>query len=276
MEVQDGPVTATWSGRTVALAGWLALLTMTLLLLHAWEAEVLSGPPASVRGWTGWWAGTDPVVALMSLVRLLVLGLAWYLVVVSLLALVARGVRSSRLQRIVGCLVVPPVRELLAVLVGVALISGTAAPASATPASGERAGDARVPVGLVAVEGPAASPDPQLPTLRQRPGRLAGGRPATALAGDTEDPDPPLPSGRRSPSEGATEHVVAPGESFWSIATGRLASSGRSTEDAVVARYWLVMIDANRDRLAVPGHPDLLLPGQRLWVPPVTAPERVP
>jgi nucleoid-associated protein YgaU len=34
-----------------------------------------------------------------------------------------------------------------------------------------------------------------------------------------------------------------------------------------VAPYWRAVIDANRDRLAVPGDPDLILPGQVIVLP---------
>jgi nucleoid-associated protein YgaU len=35
-----------------------------------------------------------------------------------------------------------------------------------------------------------------------------------------------------------------------------------------VAAYWLVLIEANRDRLVVADNPDLLYPGQVLVLPP--------
>jgi hypothetical protein len=79
-------------------------------------------------------------------------------------------------------------------------------------------------------------------------------------------PDPaPLP--RASPPEVAT-HTVAAGESFWSIAAGRVAVDlGRTPGDGEVAEYWLQLIEANRAVLAHPEDPDLLFPGQVLRLP---------
>jgi hypothetical protein len=64
--------------------------------------------------------------------------------------------------------------------------------------------------------------------------------------------------------------VVEFGDSFWSIAEETLAdaSPGRRPDEAAVTRYWQLLVSANRDRLADPANPDLLLPGQALLVPP--------
>ena len=37
--------------------------------------------------------------------------------------------------------------------------------------------------------------------------------------------------------------------------------------DAEITRYWRTLVEANRDRLVVPGNPDLVLPGQELALP---------
>lgn len=64
-------------------------------------------------------------------------------------------------------------------------------------------------------------------------------------------------------------HVVAGGESFWSIAERTVRESGGRISD--VARYWELLIDSNEDRLPVAGMPDLLFPGTVLVLPPVQA-----
>jgi len=66
--------------------------------------------------------------------------------------------------------------------------------------------------------------------------------------------------------------TVAPGDSFWSIATETLrdANGDEPSEDDVLS-YWRVLLDANDDNLAVPGNPDLLFAGQVVVVPPVSA-----
>ncbi|CAN5652229.1 hypothetical protein BH24ACT26_BH24ACT26_06940 [soil metagenome] len=68
----------------------------------------------------------------------------------------------------------------------------------------------------------------------------------------------------RRPGPGACEtraHVVAPGESLWSIASHLLG-----TDDAArIARLWPRIYELNRS--VIGDDPDLVLPGQRLEVP---------
>lgn len=86
------------------------------------------------------------------------------------------------------------------------------------------------------------------------------------------------PAGPATPPDGWT---VMAGDSFWSIATELLAdradtadradradTAGRPPAERDVRRYWLQLIEANRDRLADPANPDLLIPGQQLRLPP--------
>jgi hypothetical protein len=63
--------------------------------------------------------------------------------------------------------------------------------------------------------------------------------------------------------------VVEPGDSFWSIAEDVLASTdGASPDERAVARYWRRLVATNRADLVDPDNADLLVPGQRLIVPP--------
>jgi nucleoid-associated protein YgaU len=62
--------------------------------------------------------------------------------------------------------------------------------------------------------------------------------------------------------------TVRPGDNFWVIARVVLERHGvAEPDDATIARYWRVLIDANRDRLVVPGNADLVFPGQQLVLP---------
>lgn len=60
---------------------------------------------------------------------------------------------------------------------------------------------------------------------------------------------------------------VRPGDHFWAIADAVVREHAPEATEAEVARYWRTLIDANRDRLVVPGNADLVLPGQVLTVP---------
>ena len=68
----------------------------------------------------------------------------------------------------------------------------------------------------------------------------------------------------------AGEVAVEEGDNFWELAEEQLESAtGHLPTDAETAPYWQDMIEANQDRLVQPGNPNLVLPGQKLCVPPV-------
>ncbi len=88
------------------------------------------------------------------------------------------------------------------------------------------------------------------------------GGPSTA---DAADSTPPVDH---------AQVTVEEGDNFWALAEEQLATStGRSPTAAETAPYWQDLIDANRDRLVEPHNPDLILPGQRLCVPPIAGTE---
>lgn len=64
-----------------------------------------------------------------------------------------------------------------------------------------------------------------------------------------------------------TTHVVAPGESFWSIAESHVLSTNPSANDAAISHYWNRMIEANDEAIVASGNPDLLFPGTTLRLP---------
>lgn len=73
-----------------------------------------------------------------------------------------------------------------------------------------------------------------------------------------------------APEAPSREHVVRPGDNFWRIATDTLTSErGRRPNRSETAAYWRSLIEANREQLVRPDNPNLLLPGQRLTLPPV-------
>jgi hypothetical protein len=101
--------------------------------------------------------------------------------------------------------------------------------------------------------------------------------PGSAPSTGSSDPTtlPPSSSAPAAPSPvGPSDWVVAPGESFWSIAEEALtdARGGAPPDQQEVARYWEQLVAANRDRLVAPGNPDLLVVGQVIHVPPTDHP----
>jgi hypothetical protein len=49
-----------------------------------------------------------------------------------------------------------------------------------------------------------------------------------------------------------------------------MRTEGRAASDHDVVSYWHALIDRNRDRLRVPGEPDLIFPGQIFELPPLS------
>jgi hypothetical protein len=146
--------------------------------------------------------------------------------------------------------------------------------------------------------GPSAVDAPRPSLQDQSPDRgvllpVPAGAPATAhleplASTTTTTPATPAPSAGpvgsaepiapAPPAGGAPdpEVVVQPGDDFWRIAEAAVASAAtHDPTEREVADYWMRLIEANADRLVVPGTPDLIYPGQVLRLPPVTASSRV-
>lgn len=191
-----------------------------------------------------WLRDQGPVVAAFALLRGVALLAAGYAAVIGLIGLLAVLARSTTLAALTVRLTLPALRPLLAPVAVVTLSMGSALPAGA---SGFADPPPRPPVMRVA---PAAPPDD-------------AGAPVMRLLPAAPVPNPP------SPAEAS--YTVAAGDTFWSIAAETVQrASGRAPTDAQVAPYWRVLIDANRDRLAVPGDPDLIYPGQVFTLPQVS------
>jgi hypothetical protein len=238
------------------------------------------------------------------LVPLLLVGLRWvalavvaYLVVTTVLATVAEVVRSTPLRRLTDRVALPVVRRIVRAGVGASLVMGlglgpSAAVAAPGPpgATGARAtatsaadADPEPPPGPSGATGPRATVPPAADGRGARAGEADGdSRPDTADPGsedpaaeaDAADPaseDPEAEADAAYTADGhvasdeAEEHVVASGDSFWSIAAQLTHDRlGRAPSDAEVLTLWEALVDANRDRLVVADDPDLLLPGQTL------------
>lgn len=104
----------------------------------------------------------------------------------------------------------------------------------------------------------------EVPTTSPDAASYAAG--ATPAGREPEGAAPPTPA---LPGIDPTTWVVEPGDSLWSIAEEVMASpDGTSPGERAVVRYWHRLVEANRAHLVDPDNADLLVPGQRLVVPP--------
>lgn len=138
----------------------------------------------------------------------------------------------------------------------------TGAPSSGAPSTGDQ------PTGAPSTgdQPPGGSPTTDPSSSEADP----GGPGSRSAAPDASEPSP-APDASRGPDETAPDGgaqgcraVVAPGDTLWSIARGRLAATGpEPTDDQVAART--ARLYAANQRLVGPD-PDLVRPGQRLDV----------
>jgi nucleoid-associated protein YgaU len=123
------------------LIAWLAALLVGVLAFHAMGSGPLAAPPiADPGGWGVWVSEREPLVATVAVLRLVVLALAWYLVGVTTIGIVARLTRAARLVRLADALTVPTVRRLLQGALGLGLATamvGAAAPVHRVAAPSE-------------------------------------------------------------------------------------------------------------------------------------------
>lgn len=78
-----------------------------------------------------------------------------------------------------------------------------------------------------------------------------------------------LPADATRPPADPDQVTVESGDHFWSIAESALTDAwGRTPTEEEIYPYWRLVVNANWDRLAPPGDPDLIYPGQVFALPP--------
>ncbi len=258
------------------------------------------GSPATLMdpvSWRAWSATGDPLSAMFWLLQAGVLLTACYLLLVSLLTMAAVTVRAPWLAAAARTMTAPALRPVLNRVLGMTLAAATLT-ASLGPPTAAAAAQHLEPRGHGAGQrlGSAVSSDP----LAAVPPWLSAGTPPT---GEPVAPPPlgpplgpappapptspgPLPRDRARQAEaepsaqrrGTTRPApdidatwrVEPGDHLWSIAARVVTDHlGGAPDERRIAAYWLDLIAANRDRLVDPDNPDLILPGQRLSLPPL-------
>ena len=221
--------------RRLASAAWVGALAAVLVGLAPARAGVLAPPPVSPERWAAWAADRTALEAAAAVLRLVALGAAGYLLVVTVLGLAAALLRRRRGLSVVTRWSPPVVRWLLGTGLAGALAVGPVAADSASP-----------PPTMVLL------PDDDTPP-----------RPTT-----TTTVVPPNPPPAAAPA--VTTITLAPGDHLWSVAARTLASAwGRPPAGREVAPYWRLIVELNRPELPNPADPDLVFPGDVVRLPPV-------
>ena len=252
------------------LLGWLLWVGLLLSIAvggRGLGGSVLAPPPLGNPGsWSSWAGGRTPLQASFAVLALVVVSLAWYLLAVSLLGAGARLWGARRLVSVVDLVTLPVIRRSIHAALGVGLVGTSMAGVAGVAAIDRSARSGAIPFELVATTATAATEagagtttvpddgaDDDPPVMQLLPDQVLGAHPI-----------PAVPTGGLTQSE----WEVRPGDHLWSVAEHVLERGGvGSTSDGAVAAYWRRLIVANADRLADPGNPDLILPGQVLTLP---------
>jgi hypothetical protein len=245
----------------------VAVPAITVRLLHG-----LADRPwfqIDYRDLGGWLGRTNLVDALTAAARLAALVLAYYLLVSTVLYLIALTSGNRSLIRITGPFAIPMVRSLAdRVIAGSIALSTVATPliASSPPTPGAAATPA-----LTAEVSPDYVPPSRLiqgieseHSAREAADAAAGfsGRPTTA-------PPPPIATEDTDGAEpvGPIEVEVESGDHLWGLAVSRIADVlGRIPLEHEVAPYWREIVDENRTRIRS-GNPDVIFPGEVIVLP---------
>lgn len=254
-----------------ALVVWLVGAGAALAALLALGADRPGTPPLTRPSqWASWAADREVLDVVASCARVLAIAALGHLLVVTLaqLGVSLRGERSGRRGRWLGRVAPRFIGALTAAAVA------SASPAGADEAASSAGADRSLPA--AATSGSAIQPGMGATMHLVVPGEET----SLPWADDLEPASEADPS--RSPEVGgepqgdpasapaaAGEWVVRPGDHLWGIAEEVLAErEGGEPSEATVRALWVRLIEANRDRLVDPEDPDLILPGQRLVLPP--------
>lgn len=220
----------------------IAALAGAIWLLRRAGTGPLATPPLRAGDIGRWLDERDAATVAVATLRLVGLGLAWYLLGATLLA-AAVGDR-------VDAITLPAMRRLVHAMAGLGLTAG-----AATLTLGPDPDQAARPSAAA--------------VMRQVPG--AGLEWMHAV----EDPGTDGSATLRLlpvdvPAVGGTTWVLEPGDHLWAVAETHLADAlGRTVSDAEVTPYWAALVELNRGVLLDPENADLVYPGQTIALPPL-------
>lgn len=265
--------------RMTSLVALVSLEVAALLALHhlgSYEVAAVEWGDIS-----GWLAQTPPEDALVAVVRLAALALAWWLTASTVIYVLASATRIPGLVRGVRWATVAPVRRMidraLATTIVVSSTFVTTGVALASPAIRHAV--------VVELDQPnGGSPGPRSPVYQPLPagdGEQFGYEPTpagTSSTGPTSTTVPSAPSPSTIPlhptdevpaGTSPTTYVVRPRDNLWTIAKNHLAESRGPDEDlhiGDVQNLWLQIIEANNHHLRS-GDPNLIVPGEVVQLP---------
>ena len=239
------------------------------------------------------WLARSPVEdAVTEVIRIVALSLSYWVVISTVLYLVAVLSNVPGAIRAIEWATLPAVRRIARRVAAFTLATSMAAPAavllpppapdpSATnPATAEASvdlgvpftGDSLQPVVRVSGDGVVIPPGYQEPTEpAYEPTVGVPDRPA-AEPGNVSSEGTSFDAGLEQTQ--ALTHVVVDGDNLWRISEGHLASTtGERPSNTDLVKYWSKVIDTNVDSL-VSGDPDLIYPGEVIELPSVEGNEQ--
>ncbi|MEJ7763917.1 MAG: LysM peptidoglycan-binding domain-containing protein [Acidimicrobiales bacterium] len=217
----------------------------------------------------------EPLAVAISALRLLALAAGAAMLVLTAAGIVARAAGAARLVTHLDRFTPTSLRRMLDGALGVGIaasigLSGLPAAADPTPSPAttiRRLADAAA----LPLQGPGgtlrrladAAPAAAIPPPTGSAPAATGSPPAQATPQQAKPPQAQPPQ-----AQPQREVVVRPGDSFWRLAERHQARRlGRHPSDAEIVTCWKELIQLNRHRLADPGNPDLIFPGQTLQMP---------
>jgi hypothetical protein len=232
--------------------------TGLMVAFHRLGSGAFAAPP--VHSWsalTRWYEEVPPELAAAAILRPVALALAAWLLVATVLQLLAAIPRLRPL----GCVADPiSPRSLQRLGHGLAGLSLTAGLAAVVPGAGIPS-ELPLPIASTFATG---DDDPDLPVAPPAVPAPGEGTASMRLV-DAGSPATTPPSAAIR-SDDVTVEV---GDSFWSIAAEELdRRGGAHPSDRQIVPYWRRLIEHNRARLVDPGNPDLIYPGQVVSLPP--------
>ena len=208
------------------------------------------GPLSDPMSFLVWWDSVGTASAAITIVHLFAIAGFAYVAVVAALVAVADIFRLGALRHTVLRAATPRLQRTLTA--GAFVAVSAAAPAIADESSIiiTDIGSAALSITEIVLHdvGPVPVPD-------RRSIRVARHQPATP------------PQELTAPST-TDRWLVEPGDNLWAIAETVIAERSATPNRGSVAAYWSALLTANADRLV---DPDLIMPGQILDLPPLTA-----